>query len=212
FVRALDVKTIARATLGRLAIPAEGLLPPGLLGYEARPRHPAPAAAIERNFAGLELTVSLHPAYGGSHAPFWDTFREACAALGATILDTHRTVGEMVELDLVARKSADLVANRWFADYPDSDAFLERLRSDGLDGTICGNDEIDQLIEKGRRETSPALRHAIYREIEDLFVREALLTPLFHQQIYRIHRPEIRGLRIRFGYPEVAYEELSVVD
>ncbi|MCP4658492.1 MAG: protein kinase, partial [bacterium] len=113
FVRALDVKTIARATLGRLAIPAEGLLPPGLLGYEARPRHPAPAAAaIERNFAGLELTVSLHPAYGGSHAPFWDTFREACGALGATILDTHRTVGEMVELDLVARKSADLVANR----------------------------------------------------------------------------------------------------
>ncbi len=211
-VQALDVKTIARATLGRLAIPAEGLFPPGLLGYEAGTRPAAPAVVPERSFAGLELTVSLHPAYGGSHAPFWDTFCEACAALGATIQVTYRTVGEMVELDLVARRSADLIANRWFADYPDSDAFLERLRSDGLDGTLCGHEEIDQLIERGRRETHPALRHAIYREIEDIFVREALLIPLFHQQIYRFHRPEIRGLRIRFGYPEVAYEELSAAD
>ncbi len=44
------------------------------------------------------------------------------------------------------------------------------------------------------------------------FAHEALLINLFHQQIYLFHRPESRGLRIRFGYPEVAYEELSAFD
>jgi hypothetical protein len=36
------------------------------------------------------------------------------------------------------------------------------------------------------------------------------LIPLFHDQVVRVGRPELHGLRLRFGWPEVAYEELTV--
>lgn len=75
---------------------------------------------------------------------------------------------------------------------------------------ICDSPEIDHLIERGRREVDPALRHSIYREIEEIVAREALLIPLFHEQTYRFRQPSVRGLRLGLTIPELRYEELWV--
>ena len=40
--------------------------------------------------------------------------------------------------------------------------------------------------------------------------REALLLPLFHEQVYRFVRPEIEGLQLGLSWPTIAYEKLSV--
>ena len=79
-----------------------------------------------------------------------------------------------------------------------------------LFGRFCGNPEIDRLVEKGRAETTPAVRHSLYRQIEDTIVREVLMLPLFHEQAYRFARPEVEGLAVSFGWPTVAYEQLRV--
>ena len=55
----------------------------------------------------------------------------------------------------------------------------------------------------------PAARHAIYREIEEILAREALMLPLFHEQAYRFAWPEVEGLALSVG-GDTAYEELRI--
>jgi peptide/nickel transport system substrate-binding protein len=105
----------------------------------------------------------------------------------------------------------DVVVGRWNADYPDADTFAYILHSrEGLLGRLCGTAEVDSLIERGRAEISPAIRHSIYRQIEEIIAREALLLPLFHEQTYRFARPEVEGLSLSYGTPAVDYASLRV--
>jgi oligopeptide transport system substrate-binding protein len=109
-----------------------------------------------------------------------------------------------------AEGEVDVVVQRWLADYPDADSFAYGvLHSEaGAVGRFCGSPEIDALIARAPAEVDPARRHATYREIEHIVARDVLLVPLFHEQVYRIPRPELRGLRVSISSPPVAYEEL----
>ena len=48
---------------------------------------------------------------------------------------------------------------------------------------------------KGRAEADPSIRHALYRQAEEIIAREALLIPLFHEQIYRFAARRWRASR-----------------
>jgi ABC-type oligopeptide transport system substrate-binding subunit len=54
------------------------------------------------------------------------------------------------------------------------------------------------------------MRHSLYRQIEEILAREALLVPLYHEQEYRFARPEIQGLSVFLWGRTVAYEELRL--
>ena len=52
------------------------------------------------------------------------------------------------------------------------------------------------------------MRHSIYRQVEEIIAREALLLPLFHDQVYCFARPEVEGLgSVSQGNPIVALRE-----
>lgn len=212
FAAAVDVRrSLAEPGLGRMAVPAYGLLPPGLLGYEppsATPQPPLDAAEILR---GVRLEAALNPAYAGSYAPLWQSLEHTFDRLGLQIQVSHGSASDMI--DRARRGDFDFKAQRWIADYPDSDNFMMGLlhSEHGVLGRLCGSEEMDRRLEQGRREHDPALRHAIYRELEELLAREALLVPLFHEQTYRIAHPHTRGLRVGLSVPEVRYEELWTV-
>jgi ABC-type transport system substrate-binding protein len=89
------------------------------------------------------------------------------------------------------------------------DAILTK-GNDGYVGALCGSEEIDSLLAKGRSETAPAARHAIYRAIEEILARESLLLPLFHEQTYRFGRPEVDGLSLNYGAAAVNYAHLQI--
>ncbi len=207
-VRALDVESVVDATLGPLGLPAHGLISPGLPGYEARPRRRLSKPSSSGGLRKLTVTASVHSAYTGQYAHVWAQLRESIRASGVTL---HEKDMEMSEsLERIKGGEVDLCAARRIAAYPDSDAFVNISHSrDGLLGQLIGNPEIDRLIEQGRVETDPVLRHVAYREIEQIFERQALLIPLFDEQICCVARPEVSGLRIRLGWPKVAYEELA---
>jgi peptide/nickel transport system substrate-binding protein len=99
---------------------------------------------------------------------------------------------------------------RWLADFPDADNFAYALlhSKEGIVGAFCGSPEIDRLVERGRTETDPKIRHSIYREVEEIVAKRALMLPLFHEQSYRFARPEVEGLQLRFSLPTVSYEKL----
>lgn len=105
----------------------------------------------------------------------------------------------------------DFDMGRWIGDYPDADTFLNVLHSEqGVCGPFCGTPELDRLIERGRTETRPELRHEIYREAEQIIAKRALLLPLFHEQTYRFARPEVQGFEVTFSLQEIPYEKLWI--
>jgi ABC-type transport system substrate-binding protein len=208
---AVNVPLLVRETLGRLAIPASGLIPPGLLGHD--PTHaqgPPSAANRDRPLAETELKVALHPSFLGKYAALARQVLGAFEETGAEIRRVTTTMAEF--MDATEGGTVDVSLGRWIGDFADADTFVHGgLNSrEGAFGRLCGTGEIDRLSERGRAETDPGARHNLYRQIEEIIAREALLLPLFHEQVYRFARPEIEGLTVSYGAPVVNYENLRV--
>lgn len=54
------------------------------------------------------------------------------------------------------------------------------------------------------------MRTEIYREIDDILIREALVLPLFHEQLSCFARPEVDGFTVRRFRPFLPFEKMSV--
>jgi ABC-type transport system substrate-binding protein len=210
-IAAVDVPQIVRQTLGSLAVPAHGLIPPGLLGHDPlrraveTTRGEAPGARL----ANIELRAAVHPVFISGYDACSGALLKAFADAGVKI----RPVTQTMDQYLAAARdgSTDLSVGRWIADYPDADTFAYILHSSsGFMGRYCGTPEIDRLLAQGRSESDPDARHTIYRRIEEILARDALLLPLFHEQSYRFARPDVEGLTVSPFQPTVAYEHLTV--
>ncbi|MGH9316426.1 MAG: ABC transporter substrate-binding protein, partial [Thermoanaerobaculia bacterium] len=219
--QAVDVTALVRRTLGRLAIPAHGLIPPGLLGYSAAgPKSVVenPAAASSDSSARatvsretIELSAAVHPIFFGELSAVFRELADAFREMGFVIRPANKTMAEYLELN--EKAEVDMAVGRWGADYPDADTFVYGvLHSEaGSVGRFVGGPDINQLAEQGRAETDPRLRQAIYRQVEDLIAREALLLPLFYDQVYCFARPEVEGLTsVGQASPVISYENLWI--
>ncbi len=205
FVAAIDAAVLVRQTMGRRAIPAHSLIPPGLLGYDATPpAAPASTRPEERGAAG-EYTAAIHPVFTGEHTAFYKELDAAFHAAGITVRSATGSVASYLES--WSKGTTDMIIGRWLADYPDTDTFFQGLR---YAWAHVGSPDVDALINRGRTETDPAARHAIYRDLEAILRRDAVLLPLFHEQVYRFARPELEGLSVSFTYPTIAYETLRL--
>jgi serine/threonine protein kinase/ABC-type transport system substrate-binding protein len=209
FVQSIDVEALVRRNIGRLAIPAHGLIPPGLLGYEPSRRGMVPAAAGRQSGESLELAGIHHSLYDGPYAPLT---RELFKALGERGFRVRVGTTKAEYANYAAEvATSDFALLRWVGDYPDADTFIHGLlhTQKGWHGAFCGTPEIDRLIERGRSETRPELRHDIYQEVEQIITRRALLLPLFHEQTYRFARPEVVDFEVTFSTLQtVPYEKL----
>lgn len=210
--QSIDVASVIRQTLGRLAVPAHGLIPPGLLGHDSAyaPRIPLASGSVpEQPGVEMELTAVLNPVFFGEYATLAREISRSLRERQITIRPVNKTMDEWMEA--VAQGSVDVVLGRWAADYPDADTFANILTTKaGLLGKLCGSTEVDRLIARGRSETSPAARHAVYRQIEEIIERDRLLLPLFHEQTYRFVRPEVEGLSLSYGVIAVDYASLRI--
>ena len=204
FVEALDIGT-AISEAGPLTLTPRGLIPPGLLGAGRDPLRQASTASPKGR---LRLRAVLHPTFGGQYSAFWQNLRAAAekanADIDALVLDPQ------LILKRAQDGATDMVAFRWVANYPDTEGFVGNLlhSDEGCLAGICGHPDIDALIERGRQEADPGLRHVIYRELEEILQEEALIIPLFHEQMYRFCQASVRGFRFGTSTPEVRYDEL----
>ncbi len=208
--RVLDLET-ACAVAGRLVTRAHGLIPPGLLGHEPGASS-APEARAAEVLRGLELRAAALPPYHRTYAVFWQQLCRSLRHAGVRLKEIEADLRAEDFRGVLERLSPDLLAYRLIADYPDADGIVGTLlhSKEGYLGSFCGTPALDPLIEAGRGESNPALRHAIYREIEETIAREAILIPLFHEQIALFCRPEVAGLRFGMTSPQVCYDELVV--
>jgi ABC-type transport system substrate-binding protein len=205
FVQSIDVEGLVRRNLGRLAVPAHTLIPPGLLGYEPTRRVPSPLTQTPSE--SVKFDIGIHSIFEGAYASFAKEFLDNLrpkgfqARISATKTDTIPKP--------VLAKTADAELMRWIGDYPDAYTFVGLLHSkEGYVGSFCGTPELDRLIERGRVETDSETRHDIYREIEEVIFKRALLVPLFHEQAYRFARPEVQDFEVNFSLQPVPFEKL----
>lgn len=203
---AIDVETVVRQAMGRLAVPARTLIPPNLSGYDPGPR-PRTGPAPEKPWSkGGELTGMIHSLYEGACAEVARELFEVLRQLGFGIRIMPFHTGQPAGQTAVV----DFHLTRWIADYPDADSFAYSLlhSREGLEGRRIGSPDLDRLIERGRAETDSDLRREIYRQVEETIASQALLVPLFHEQAVRFARPEVAGFEVTFSGPYVRFEKL----
>jgi ABC-type oligopeptide transport system substrate-binding subunit len=215
---AFNASEIVRRTLGRIAVPATGLIPrTARLGCRSRGKGLAggpPGRRVGRahRLARLDRAFGrpasrLPREFSAFYAEFQQTLREAGFILRPVNGDSMPEF-----LEATGRADADMFIGRWNADYPDADTFVHGVLHSqaGLNRNFCSTPEIDRLAEQGRAELDPRARHSIYRKVEELLARDVLIAPLFHERLYRFARPEVEGLTVSFAGTAVPYEELRI--
>ncbi|MGH7927439.1 MAG: ABC transporter substrate-binding protein, partial [Candidatus Binatia bacterium] len=208
FFDAIDVDGLVRRYLARLAVPGHTLIPPGLLDSERAPRR-RPAPAARHTGERIPVKVMFHSVYEAQYGGFIQELLRSLDENGFDV-DVIDRKGEYRKISGVP--DADVTITRWLADYPDADSFMNSVlhTERGGEGPFCGSPDLDALIEQGRTESEPSTRQAIYRQIEELIRKRALILPLFYEQAYCFTRPKVEGLELNFFNPYVPYEYLWI--
>ena len=173
---AVDVPRAVRQHLGRLAIPAVGLIPPGLLGYESAPRRrPLPGRrgrAHDADRADRRRPPGLHGQLRRPRPRPRERLRREGRSPARRQQDDGRVRGRDHPGHGGPRGGAvgRRLSRRRHVRY-----ILHSVA--GFLGRMCGSAEIDRLAERGRAEAAPVQRHALYRQVEETLAREALLLP-----------------------------------
>jgi ABC-type transport system substrate-binding protein len=204
FARAIDREKISRVVLKGMAIPAQGVLPPEMPGYD--PDFDGlfydPALAKRLVAESSYGTVAnfpelvLHVAGDVTGLP---RSIEALLAMWEEALSVQVTV-EAVDwptylAELNARRYPMFLVG-WLADYPDPHNFLDLLFFSESDANHGGyaNPQVDQLLKQARIETDRDKRLQLYQQAQEIIVREAACITLWHNRDYFLVKPNVRGV------------------
>ena len=221
---AIDKATISRSLHQDLSIPAQGILPPGipgynpdLQGYEFDPAKAMRLLQESKYGANLDdlprITLTLPGSFG---APVGGS-TEAILAMWEEHLGIEvelvQTEWATFLQDLRKRNFQMFGGLAWGADYPDPENFLDVLfHSESSDNNMgYSNLELDRVLEQARTELDPQARFKLYNRAEEIIVQDAPWIPLWHgDENYVLLKPNIHDYyllpmivpKLRFVYME----------
>src|SRR5207245_5188672 len=102
------------------------------------------------------------------------------ADVGVEVTAVNRTMGEYLS-SWHGGPGIDIWIGRWIADYDDPDNFTFALFHSG-NGRLRNNysaPEADRILEDARKESRPAAREVLYRQLASLVLDSAAVVPLF---------------------------------
>ena len=218
---AINRERINEKIFGGLGVVAHSLLPPGLLGYEASLR------GVEHNVDRARALIRDGGYPSGFQVEYrtWDTDEFNNSGVLPLLIEDLAAIG--VQVNVTRHSATDarkplqqpghgmVFCGNWYADFPDSDNFFYvffHRDSKAVRGTHFHSPEIDKQIIDGRRAADIEQRREIYRALNQMVVREAPLAPLFHERLFVIHKPEVRGLRTSLVPPPVRYNDVWIED
>lgn len=211
FNYALNRPLISEVIMNGRGIPASGVIPPGILGYDPDlvgypyDKEKARALLVEAGYPnGFECTLQVNANVIVERLS--EAVQAQLADCGITI--KLRVVDWGVHIDTLDRGEADFFRMAWIADYPDPDNFLYvnlHSANAGAKGNYAfySNPQVDKLLDAGRRETDPAKRVELYREAQRIVVAEAPWLFLFYGNAVLLHGPRIEGLAPSQGGPNM---------
>ncbi|MEA3442201.1 MAG: peptide ABC transporter substrate-binding protein [Chloroflexota bacterium] len=215
FCHAVNKERIAALTLRGMVEVAQGILPPGMPGYNEDivgldydvDRAKALIAASKykdaSNLPPITITIS---GYGG-YIPDY---------LGAIIQEWRENLGVEVSvrqletenfLYNLKQEKDEMFVLGWVADYPDPQNFLDNLFYTGAENNIFeySNPELDALLDRAGVEQDSSLRLDMYQEAEQIIVDEAPCLPLCFDENYILIKPYVRNYKLNpLGIPDLS--------
>jgi peptide/nickel transport system substrate-binding protein/oligopeptide transport system substrate-binding protein len=192
---------IAEVTFDGLLQPADGLVPPGMLGRE----WPVDAAPYDLEAAKQELTRSR---YGSAEAvPPVQIYTAGGVGSGALREVIEADLGlevDVIQVDWpefnagMAQREYPGLELLWGADYPDPETFLWSLfHSESPDNyTDYANPEYDALLDQAALTLDEADRAALYDQAQQVLADDNVMIPLYHETRYTLAKPTVRGLEV----------------
>jgi ABC-type transport system substrate-binding protein len=201
FAYATNKQAIADIAYNKMVVPATGILPPGMPGYnpdlEGLPYDPdlAVEALVESTYGDAsELPpIVLTVTGAGTGEMYAEMYSQV---LGVEIQVEVVQWGEYLRgLDAQAYQMFSL---GWIGDYPDPQNFLDLLfhTDSAYNHGAYSNPALDELVEAARTEQDPEARMALYQEAEALLVEEAAWVPIYHSGGYYLVKPYVQDLVI----------------
>ncbi|MBD98281.1 MAG: ABC transporter substrate-binding protein [Verrucomicrobia bacterium] len=101
--------------------------------------------------------------------------------------------------ELIANSRVSFFRKSWVGDYPDAENYLSLFRSanfapDGPNYTHFNNLQYDQWYEKAMSTTNDSLRYNYYQKMDSLILSEAVVVPLFYDEVVRFTQKGLKGL------------------
>jgi oligopeptide transport system substrate-binding protein len=205
FAHAIDREKIAKVVLKDMLPVAQGIMMPGLPGYNPDSKglsfDPELARQLlkESKYGGPDglPTVSITEVGGGANVGF-DT--QAMVEMWKQNLG----VDVQIEQTEAATFFEDLDSGRlqmyvtgWIMDYPDPEDVLDVhfYSQSRLNNTRYSNPELDALLEQARTEQDVNRRLSLYQQAEQIVIDQAVWVPLYNGRDHLLVKPYVKGFK-----------------
>ena len=204
FSMAFDRQRYVDVLYRGVALPAVGLYPPGMPGFDyglqGLPFDPEGARELlkQSKYGGPEglpeivYTNSGVGSYlGGNVAALAEMWEEY---LGVTIKVENLDFNFYYE-QIFSGNHGQIFDGGWCADYPDPENFADALFHSNVPQNFGGysNPELDTLLEAARIETDVTKRIDMYQQAERIIVDDAPVLFLTHSLSYQLVQPYVKG-------------------
>jgi oligopeptide transport system substrate-binding protein len=203
FTLALDKDRIIALSFRDLVQRADGILPPGMpgynegligLGYDVAKAKELIAQSKYGSAANLPPIIFTTAGYGGLISPTIEAaivqWREN---LGVEV--TVRQLEPNFFLYNLKEEKDNMFDMGWIADYPHPQDFLDILFHTGAENNFAdySNPAIDAVLDKAGVEGDAAKSLEIYRQAEQMLVDDAAILPLWFGENYILVKPYVQG-------------------
>ncbi len=205
---AVDTEKIVRQITRRGSVPAKGILPPGIAGFDpefdghgynpVRARKLLAEAGYPegQGIPSLEIwTVSKSKSVQQELVAYQKYLADIGIRVVPKIADNWKHF-----INLINKQKVPLYYAAWYADYPDPDNFLYVLCHSKSRTNRMGyrNTEIDQMLEMARQEVNYIKRINIYREVQRLVMKDAPLIAQHVNSFNYLFQPWVKGLEVNY--------------
>jgi ABC-type transport system substrate-binding protein len=214
FARALDKVTLVRRVWGSFAHPTDGMMPPGLPGYNPS----LPGAHYNPSLARRLLAQAGYPDGRGLPEIVYPVDEDAQSLVLADELarQWRKVLGIRIRLvqhshstylSLLQNLQYQIAVIDWTDDYPDPENFVSQQFHTGSPNNNAGwsNATFDRLTDSA--DSLPAAdptRFMLYRQAEQLAMSHAVTIPLANPSAGILLRRTVHGITIDGGYLLVA--------
>ena len=211
FNYAVNTEAIVREITRTGGLPATGVLPPGMLGYDPDRQgysyHPAQAKRLlaEAGYpdgAGFPVVQLWSVSKADSTKAELAAYQRYLAELGVQV-EIHFAPDWPTYQKMLEQGQLPMFRLSWYADIPDPDNFLFPLlhSASRTNRTFYRNPLVDQLVEQARRELDEKRRIALYREVERLVMDDAPWIAQHYYVIDYLYQPYVQGVEISLVGP-----------
>ncbi len=205
---AVDTEALVKSITKRGSIPATGILPPGIAGFDPRLKgygyNPVQARELlaQAGYPGGEgippldiWTVSKSESVKAELSAYRDYLAAVGITLNPRVADNWKHFIQMIN-----DKKVPLYYAAWYADYPDPDNFLFVLCHSASRTNRMGyaNITIDRMLENARQEVDYIKRIQTYRDVQDQVLQDAPLIPQHVNSFNYLFQPWVKGIEVSY--------------